>query len=84
MNERIRELFHEATFDESSMIDGVYHPYISLQSYREPMRYSITKVQYEKFAELIVRECAQVIKDCEQYGCSKPVEFELLERFGIE
>lgn len=37
-----------------------------------------------KFAELIIRECAQVIKDCEKYGCDKPLEFEVMEHFGVE
>ena len=37
-----------------------------------------------KFAELIVRECAQVVADCEQFGCSRPVKWEVLEHFGVE
>lgn len=39
---------------------------------------------FEKFAELLVRECAQVIKDCEKYGHDKPLEFEVMEHFGVE
>jgi hypothetical protein len=40
--------------------------------------------QLEKFAELIVMECAQVIKDCEKYGCHLPLEWEVMEHFGVE
>jgi hypothetical protein len=57
MNERIKELFDQATFDESRMVDGFYHPYIPLQFHGEPVRLSVTREQYHKFAELIVREC---------------------------
>jgi len=61
MNERIKELWGQATFDESRMIGGIYHPYIPLQYGGEPIRYSITEDQIEKFAELIVRECARCV-----------------------
>ena len=63
MNERIKELWGQATFDESRMIGGIYHPYIPLQYGGEPIRYSITEDQIEKFAELIVRECARYINE---------------------
>jgi hypothetical protein len=42
------------------------------------------KVYNEKFAELIVKKCATVIKDCEKYGCSLPLEFEVMNHFGVE
>ena len=61
MNERIQGLWDKATFDESRIVDGVYHPYIALQFMGEPGRYSITDEQKAKFAELIVRECAEQI-----------------------
>ena len=66
MNERIQELWEQATFDESRIVDGVYHPYIALQFMGEPVRYSITDEQKTKFAELIVRECASIVyKTCQ-------------------
>jgi len=61
MNERIKELWGQATFDESRMIGGVYHPYIPLQYGGEPIRYSITEDQIEKLAELIIRECVRCV-----------------------
>jgi hypothetical protein len=42
------------------------------------------KVYNEKFAELIVKKCATVIKDCEKYGHSLPLEFEVMNHFGVE
>jgi hypothetical protein len=42
------------------------------------------KVYNEKFAELIVKKCVQVIKDCEKYGHSLPLEFEVMNHFGVE
>jgi hypothetical protein len=42
------------------------------------------KCMSEKFAELIVAECVQVIKDCEKYGHSLPLEFEVMNHFGVE
>lgn len=62
MNERIMKLFDQATFDESRVVDGVYHPYIPLQFYGEPLRLSITREQYHKFAELIIRKCVEQVE----------------------
>ena len=59
--ELIRKLFSEATFDESRIKDGVYHPYIPLQFSDQPMQWSITDEQIEKFAKLIINECKKVI-----------------------
>jgi hypothetical protein len=42
------------------------------------------KVYNEKLAELIVKKCATVIKDCEKYGHSLPLEFEVMNHFGVE
>jgi hypothetical protein len=38
----------------------------------------------EIFGQLMVKECAQVVADCEQFGCSRPVKWEVLEHFGVE
>lgn len=62
MNEKIKELFAEATFEEERIVDGMYHPYIPLQIAGEEFRHSITQKQYHKFAELIVKECIEVCR----------------------
>jgi len=36
-SELIRDLFNKATFDQTRLVDGVYHPYIPLQYGGEPM-----------------------------------------------
>lgn len=72
MNETIKLLFENATFDESRIANGVYYPYIPLQTYGEPMRYSITAEQYEKFARLIIQEVYSTLEDlalCECVPC---------------
>ena len=49
MNERIKELFHESIEDcDGTMKDRVY---------------SLKQSEIEKFAELIVRECIQTLRD---------------------
>lgn len=59
MNDKIDKLFTQATFDESRIdVRGRYHPYIPLQRTDQPFTYEITKEQYEKFADLIIQECA--------------------------
>ena len=40
--------------------------------------------EIEGFAALVIRECAQVVVDCERYGHSLPLHFEVTEHFGIE
>lgn len=63
MSKTFVELFEEATFEEDRIVDGVYHPYIPLQIYGEPSRYSVTKTQYEKFARLVIRECIETLEE---------------------
>jgi flagellin-specific chaperone FliS len=63
MNKNFVELFEEATFDESRIVNGMYHPYIPLQIYGEPIRYSVTKAQYEKFARLMIQECIKTLEE---------------------
>ena len=78
MNERIQKLAEQAlqlvadehtNGDESRLNTDSYH---------------VKDLIQEKFAELIVRKCVQVIKDCEKYGHDKPLEFEVMEHFGVE
>lgn len=61
MNLSFKELFHSATFDESRIVNGIYHPYLPLQIYGEPIRYSVTRDQYEKFARLVIQECIKTL-----------------------
>ena len=68
MNERIKELAEQAKDWAYADHDG----------------YTAQMLFEQKFAELIVRECAQVIKDCEKYGCHLPLEWEVMEHFGVE
>jgi hypothetical protein len=39
---------------------------------------------YEKFAELIVRECAGVGYDASYYECAMNVSNKILEHFGVK
>lgn len=60
MNERIKELWAQATFD------GFCHPQIELielQFAGQSTRYSITGEQRAKFAELIIKECVRHFND---------------------
>jgi hypothetical protein len=66
MNERIKELAEQAL--KSSMVhDGMYRP--------EGYANGVSKVFADKFAELIVKECASLAYD----GPSG-----ILEHFGVE
>ena len=94
MDERIKKLWEQATFDESRIVDGVYHPYIALQFAGEPVRYSITDEQKAKFAKLIIQECISICEDMDgvdnfeqmmhprtpRYDCA----IEIREHFGVK
>lgn len=64
MNEQIKELIEQAGFEEK---DG----HISIQGV-----YMFNTTRMEKFAELIVRECAR------QVNCYEALN--ILEHFGVE
>lgn len=73
MNEKIRNLWQQATpLDESRIVDGWYKPYVALQIVGQPTRHTFTEQELEKFAELIVRECASI---CEINGQSYKYSF---------
>ncbi len=58
MNERIRELARQARYDsknEKHYLERVHNREITLDEYQE--------IYDKKFAELIVRECADVAKE---------------------
>ena len=80
MNERIQELFHESIEDcDGTMKDRVY---------------SLKQSEIEKFAELIVRECARVCAKIELdeelsteadiWDGAMMCRVEIMEHFGVE
>jgi hypothetical protein len=71
MNERIKQLMIQATVREP------YYP-AGNDGHPEYMTY----VSQEKFAELIVRECADWIDRQDESRC--PYGIDLLEHFGVE
>jgi hypothetical protein len=72
MNERIKELAEQAVLQANEVFDqkGKDYPGIVM----------------EKFAELIVRECASKAWFAEQYGIGDgaPVSKQIKEHFGVE
>ena len=72
MNERIKQLMIQATVREP------YYP-AGNDGHPEYMTY----VSQEKFAELIVRECAQIVNDNDCEG-SIVGDGMLFEHFGVE
>jgi hypothetical protein len=71
MNERIQELAEQAT----EIVDMVGpHGYTS----------SYANFDREKFAELIVRECAGVGYDASYYECALNVSNKIKQHFGVE
>ena len=73
MNERIRELINEATSFKEGLIEG---------------KYDIEVFDKEKFAELIVRECANMAESFHhhQYDFTGNLELHefIKEHFGVE
>jgi adenine C2-methylase RlmN of 23S rRNA A2503 and tRNA A37 len=76
MNERIRELF--------KTIRKYKHTY-NLMSNPPQVRYNYTieEQDIEKFAELIVRECASVVKKEMDYDANW-CDDKILKHFGVE
>ena len=73
MNERIKLLAKQAglEFDDD----------LALES--EPIYYT-TQKDLEKFAELIVKECAGVGYDASYYECALNVSNKIKQHFGVE
>ena len=89
MNERIRELEKQSFITtETQQISGAWDNIV------EPFRYvTVTETNFslEKFAELIVKECARVARDTEledvEGGDSavlRAAKLQILEHFGVE
>ncbi len=74
MNERIRQLAELSKMPKTMMVDGVLQ--------------SVVTIDAERFAELIVRECADVthrliVEDGKEFPV-KSVAYRLKEHFGVE
>ena len=81
MNERIRELVNEArnyALDEKRIYERVHNTEQCMEEYRD--------VYNEKFAELIVRECMDITKQCSTgKGIHDLFADEIIaEHFGVE
>jgi hypothetical protein len=81
MNERIRELAEQAerlAEDELAHLERVHNRLYSFTEGRE--------IYNQKFAELIVRECAELVKDFyqeDEFTCYS-AKTEIKEHFGVE
>jgi hypothetical protein len=76
MNERIKSLIERAEYQAQKQSGSDWEVHV------EPSREQI----FEKFAELIVRECASKAWFAEQYGIGDgtPVSKQIKEHFGVE
>jgi uncharacterized coiled-coil DUF342 family protein len=68
MNKRIKELINEATSFKEGLIEG---------------KHDIEEFDKEKFAELIVRECAEYMNEFADNGDQRNSN-DLLKHFGVE
>lgn len=72
MNERIKQLLAQA-YD-----DVVPETWTTLSSEQQ------VRI-YDKFAELIVKECIDIVSDCSVEYCTRPqIVSEIREHFGVE
>lgn len=67
MNERIKQLTELSKTPKTMMVDGVLQ--------------SVVTIDAERFAELIVRECVEVMK---QHSFHQRTQIAVLEHFGVE
>ncbi|NBX87033.1 MAG: hypothetical protein EBQ97_00740 [Bacteroidetes bacterium] len=75
MNERIKELAHKADFIGKKNNGAEWR-----WGYIDPE----LAEKLEKFAELIVRECAGVGYDASYYECALNVSNKIKQHFGVE
>ncbi len=72
MNERIKELAIQVMHSDPE-------PHLTTELY------SFTKSEFEKFAELIVRECSQFVEDKFDFcGDELIIAEQILKHFGVE
>jgi hypothetical protein len=75
MNERIRELATQA---------DLFHTLPNGNLYPTAMTAEQSIAAYQKFAQLIVEECAGVGYDASYYECALNVSNKIKEHFGVE
>lgn len=73
MDEKIKELAKE------HLVRDEY----TEQGWQECHKYEFNSAELEKFAELIVKECASVGYDASYYECALHVSNKIKEHFGI-
>ena len=82
MNERIKELLNQAT------TDALYETKDAIDFLDNPVSKQQRELQLEKFAELIVQECAKVAwhhtPDTEELEYSHLIKDKILKHFGVE
>ena len=78
MNERINELLKQAT------TDALYETKDAIDFLDNPVSKQQRELQLEKFAELIVRECANVANSGIDPAESHLIGNDILEHFGVE
>jgi hypothetical protein len=87
--DKIKELWRQVdTIQYDRVYGNLYRPYIPLQIDGQPTRFEITDIHLEKFAELLIRECAD---QCTTEGpfvaeivWGKQFHKKILEHFGVE
>ena len=72
MNERIRELQSKSYLMCKQIVDDDGHVVVTPDQW------------FDKFAELIVRECAGVGYDASYYECALNVSNKIKQHFGVE
>ena len=79
MKQRIEELVNQSKFfanDERLYLERVHNREYSQDEWQD--------ICFEKFAELIVEECAGVGYDASYFECALNVSNKILEHFGVE
>jgi hypothetical protein len=85
MNERIKELARQAGVDFGSVTQDYFGEWF-------PAITSTEKIDFEKFAELIVKECIEIVEPCKCGCCDGEPEGiitdtiikQIKEHFGVE
>ena len=82
MNERIKELLNQAT------TDALYETKDAIDFLDNPVSKQQRELQLEKFAELIVRQCADIAKhhvsNISTYSDAEFVDEQIKEHFGVK
>jgi len=77
MNERIKELAEQANLSADKTYQFDPKDGFKIQEW--------DKIRLEKFAELIVKECIEVVGDCsDQFATRSQITEEIKQHFGVE